>query len=95
MLIAPLGDGRVELLVEVGLFVGRHGDYFAGRSKSITDSISPYSFRCHVWSPLTVEQTESRMPGRRRDGQILGVERLDKPILQSRSWRFPVRQVCI
>jgi hypothetical protein len=40
MFIAPLGDGLGELLVEVGLFVGRHGDYFAGKSKSVTDSIS-------------------------------------------------------
>jgi hypothetical protein len=40
MFIAPLGDGLGELLVEVGLFVGRHGDYLAGKSKSVTDSIS-------------------------------------------------------
>ena len=40
MFIAPLGDGLGELLVEVGLFVGRHEDYLAGKSKSVTDSIS-------------------------------------------------------
>ena len=40
MFIAPLGDGRVELFVEVGLFGVWHGDYFAGRSKAATDSIS-------------------------------------------------------
>jgi hypothetical protein len=40
MFIAPLGDGLGELIVEVGLFVARHGDYFGGKSKSETDSIS-------------------------------------------------------
>ena len=30
----------VEFLVEVGLFVVRHGNYLAGKSKSVTDSIS-------------------------------------------------------
>ena len=40
MLIAPLGNGLGELLVEVGLFVVRHGDYLAGKSKSVADSIS-------------------------------------------------------
>ena len=37
---APLGDGLVELLVEVGLFRVRHGGYFADSSKFATDSIS-------------------------------------------------------
>ena len=40
MFIAPLGNGLGELLVEVGLFVVRHGDYLAGSSKSVADSIS-------------------------------------------------------
>ena len=40
MFIAPLGDGLGELLVEVGLFVGRHSDHSGAKSKSVTDSIS-------------------------------------------------------
>ena len=47
MFIAPLGDGLVELFVEVGLFVVGHEGYFAGNSRLATDSISAYSFRCH------------------------------------------------
>ena len=40
MFIAPLGDGLVELFVEVGLFVVGHEDYLAGSSRPATDSIS-------------------------------------------------------
>ena len=40
MFIAPLGDGRVELFVEIGLFVVRHDDYLADKSRSAADSIS-------------------------------------------------------
>ena len=40
MFIAPLGDGLVELFVEVGLIVVGHEDYLAGRIRPATDSIS-------------------------------------------------------
>ena len=48
MFIAPLGDGLVEFFVEVGMFVVGHEDYLAGSNRPATDSISVYSFRCHV-----------------------------------------------
>jgi hypothetical protein len=40
MFIAPLGNGLGEVLIEVRLFCAWHGDYFGGKSKSATDSIS-------------------------------------------------------
>ena len=40
MCVTPVGDGLVELVVEIGLIVVRHGDHFADTSNPATDSIS-------------------------------------------------------
>jgi len=90
MFIAPLGNGLGELLVEVGLFVGRHGNTSRARaSRRLIQS------RCKVsllrLKPLAVEQAERGMFGRRRDGQVFDVERLNQPILPA-CYGHPRRQ---
>jgi hypothetical protein len=41
MFITPLGDGRVELFIEIGLFILPHVGHLAGKSRSAADSIWP------------------------------------------------------
>ena len=45
--------------------------------------------------PLTVQQAESGMLRRRRDGQVFRVERFDQPILQSRHDDFPSAELIL
>ena len=89
MFIAPLGDGLVELLVEVGLFVCSAWGLFRGQQQVGDGFDLGVKLPLPRLKPLTVEQAEGGMLGRRRDGQVLRVERLNQPILQSGHGDFP------